>query len=272
MFSKLLAKPCSFLLASAISLAPVAGAQDGHHSDDHLGNRHVLLISIDGMHAVDFENCVAAGTCPTLAALGKTGVNYTRTTTSRPSDSFPGLMALVTGGSPRTVGAFYDVAYDRVLAPPLVTTGNGLPGTSDPNNNPALAPCVPNRIYGTQTEYEEGDEFNQLLLNGGNPQAANVADGGYPAVNPDRLVRDPFNNCKPVYPWNFVRTNTIYGVIHAAGGYTAWSDKHAVYALVSGPTGTRRALIAEPSKPAETQRRRGTIGQPVSMPSNVMTS
>ena len=238
MFSKLLAKPCSFLLASAISLAPVAGAQEGHRSDDHLGNRHVLLISIDGMHAVDFKNCVAAGTCPTLATLGKTGVNYTRTTTSRPSDSFPGLLALVTGGSPRTVGGFYDVAYDRVLAPPLVTTGNGLPGTSDPNNNPALAPCVPGKIYGTQTEYEEGDEFNQLLLNGGNPQAANVADGGVPGINPDRLVRDPFNNCKPVYPWNFIRTNTIYGVIHAAGGYTAWSDKHAVYALVSGPTGT----------------------------------
>jgi hypothetical protein len=238
MFSKLLAKSFSFVLASAVSFAPVAGAQDWHHSDDHLGNRHVLLISIDGMHAVDFKNCAAAGTCPTLAALGKTGVNYTRTTTSRPSDSFPGLLALVTGGSPRTVGGFYDVAYDRVLAPPLVTTGNGLPGTSDPNNSPALAPCVPGKIYGTQTEYEEGDEFNQLLLNGGNPQAANVADGGVPGINPDRLVRDPFNNCKPVYPWNFIRTNTIYGVIHAAGGYTAWSDKHAVYALVSGPTGT----------------------------------
>jgi hypothetical protein len=43
-----------------------------------------------------------------------------------------------------------------------------------------------------------------------------------------------------VYPWNFIRTNTIYGVIHAAGGYTAWSDKHAVYAAVSGPTGTNQ--------------------------------
>ena len=40
------------------------------------------------------------------------------TTTSKPSDSFPGLMALVAGGTPGTVGAFYDVAYDRVLAPP----------------------------------------------------------------------------------------------------------------------------------------------------------
>jgi len=41
-----------------------------------------------------------------------------------------------------------------------------------------------------------------------------------------------------VYPWNFIRANTIFGVIHAAGGYTAWSDKHAVYAAVSGPTGS----------------------------------
>src|SRR5262249_53179023 len=40
--------------------------------------------------------------------------------------------------------------------------------------------------------------------------------------------------CLPVYPRNFVRTNTIYGVIHAAGGYTAWSDKHPVYAAISG--------------------------------------
>lgn len=236
MLAKLLCKYFLIVLSAATLLTPVAGAQDGHPSDDHHAIRHVLLLSIDGMHAVDFENCVASGTCPTLAALGRTGVNYTRTTTSRPSDSFPGLMALVTGGSPRTVGAFYDVAYDRVLAAPKVHTGNGLPG-EDQGTQYA---CRLGQINGTQTEYEEGDEINQLLLNGGNPQAANVADGGVPAIDPDKLIRDPFNNCQPVYPWNFVRTNTIYGVIHAAGGYTAWSDKHAVYAVVSGPTGTNR--------------------------------
>lgn len=236
MLAKLLCKYFFVVLLAAILLTPVAGAQDRRPSDDHHAIRHVLLLSIDGMHAVDFENCVASGTCPTLAALGRTGVNYTRTTTSRPSDSFPGLMALVTGGSPRTVGAFYDVAYDRVLAAPKVHTGNGLPG-EDQGSQYA---CRLGQINGTQTEYEEGDEINQLLLNGGNPQAANVADGGVPAIDPDKLIRDPFNNCQPVYPWNFVRTNTIYGVIHAAGGYTAWSDKHAVYAVVSGPTGTNR--------------------------------
>jgi hypothetical protein len=240
------------LLAIALSLGLIgttlpapAGANDDR--DDGHRVKHVLLISIDGMHAVDYENCMASNTCPTLAALGKTGVNYTRTTTSRPSDSFPGLLALVTGGSPRTVGGFYDVAYDRVLAPPLKTTGNGLPGTADDNT---LQPCVPNQVYknsdgstGTQTEYEEGDEFDQTQLNG-RPAPAKSAldliDGNVTSINPARLIRDPFNNCQPVYPWNFIRTNTIYGVIHAAGGFTAWSDKHAVYSLVSGPTGTNQ--------------------------------
>src|SRR5690348_346073 len=121
----------TMVLALRLSAAP---PPDRDH--DLSADRHVLLISIDGMHAVDYENCVASNTCPTLATLGKTGVNYTRTTTSRPSDSFPGLMALVTGGTPKTVGAFYDVAYDRVLAPPTIATGNGLPGGT----------CTPNTI------------------------------------------------------------------------------------------------------------------------------
>src|SRR5579862_6164427 len=106
-------------------------AAAAHGEDFEGGIKHVLLISIDGMHAVDFANCAhgiggvnnGQPYCPNLAALGQTGVNYLATSTSMPSDSFPGLMALVTGGSPRTVGAFYDVAYDRVLAPPAQTTG-----------------------------------------------------------------------------------------------------------------------------------------------------
>jgi len=56
--------------------------------------------------------------CPNLAALGAHGAIYTQTWTSKPSDSFPGLTALATGGSPRSTGAFYDVSYDRALSPP----------------------------------------------------------------------------------------------------------------------------------------------------------
>ena len=62
----------------------------------------MLLLSIDGMHAVDFYNCAhgVAGVndgnpyCPNMAELRRTAINYVNTTSSRPSDSFPGLTAL----------------------------------------------------------------------------------------------------------------------------------------------------------------------------------
>jgi predicted AlkP superfamily pyrophosphatase or phosphodiesterase len=193
--------------------------------------RHVLLISIDGMHSLDFINC-ASGLpsvnnglpyCPHLASLKASGVNYLDASTPRPSDSFPGLMAIVSGGSPRSVGAFYDVAYDRSLQPPAVTTGNGVQAGS----------CKPNQVpTGTTTEYEEGVDINQAYLNGVGPTGG---DGGIASIDPNKLPRDPADNCQPVYPWNFVRTNTIFGVIKAAGGYTAWADKHPSYSSVAGP-------------------------------------
>jgi type I phosphodiesterase/nucleotide pyrophosphatase len=222
------------ILTAALLFSPMAsvyaGPNDGGDWENggHSRIRHVLLISIDGMHAVDFLNCskgiagVNGGEpyCPNLAELAETGVNYRDTSTSKPSDSFPGLMALMTGGSPRTVGAFYDVAYDRVLAPPTVTTGDGVAGGT----------CTVGVPNGTTTEFDEGIDFDQTKLNGGAP----TGDGGIASIDPARLIRDPYNNCAPVYPWDFVRTNTIFGVIHAAGGYTAWSDKHPSYSSVSG--------------------------------------
>ena len=228
---KLLALASSFCLV--LAQAPAAFAQGWGHSDDRQGIRHVLLISIDGFHAVDYLNCSQgiAGVnngqpyCPNLAALGETAVNYLDTSTSKPSDSFPGLMALMTGGTPRTYGAFYDVAYDRSLDAPTITTGNGVAGTGASGCVPGSAPT------GTTTEFDEGIDIDQTQLNGGAPAGV---DGGIQSIDPQRLERDPANNCAPVFPWNFVRTNTIYGVIHAAGGYTAWSDKHPAYSAVSG--------------------------------------
>ncbi|HYM03557.1 MAG TPA: alkaline phosphatase family protein [Stellaceae bacterium] len=219
---------CALALGAAVGLSGPASAD---RDDSRI--KHVLLISIDGMHALDFINCAkgisgvngGAPYCPNLAELAETGVNYLDTATSKPSDSFPGLMAIVTGGSPRTVGAFYDVAYDRSLDPPATTTGNGVAGA--PNLcTPGAAPT------GTTTEYDEGIDIDQTQLNGGAPKGV---DGGVASIDPNRLPRDPANNCAPVFPWNFVRTNTIFGVVHAAGGYTAWSDKHPSYSAVNGP-------------------------------------
>lgn len=221
------------ILFLTFTLAPAAHGQNGGQSNDQNQFRHVLLVSVDGMHAVDFLNCsrglsqVNGGLpyCPNLAELGATGVNYLDTSTSRPSDSFPGLMALMTGGTPRTFGAFYDDAYDRVLAPPMNTTGNGLLGGT----------CTVNTPNGTSTEFDEGIDKNQNYLNGVDGISTANGDGGINSIDPTKLVRDPYKNCSPVYPWNFIRTNTVYGVIHAAGGYTAWSDKHPSYSAVAGP-------------------------------------
>lgn len=201
----------------------------------HEPYRHILLLSIDGMHAVDYLNCTQglAGVhggqpyCPNLAALGQNGITYSAAATTRPSDSFPGLMTLVTGGTPRTMGVYYDVAYDRALDAPAKTTGNGV----------QAGKCTPFAVpTGTTTEYEEGIDLDQSKLNGGTPGAA-LTDGGIAAIDPAKLPRDPAAGCAPVYPWNFVRTNTVYNVIHAAGGYTAWSDKHPAYSSIAGPGG-----------------------------------
>jgi hypothetical protein len=198
--------------------------------------KHVLLLSIDGMHAVDFYNCAngIAGAnggepyCPNLAALAKTGINYVATSSSKPSDSAPGLMALITGGTPRTTGIYYDVAFDRTLDGPKTTTGTGL----------AAAPCTPFAVpRGTTTDNDQGIDIDDTKLNGGAPGHA-LTDGGAASIDPNKLSRDPAAGCAPVYPWNFLRTNTIFGVIHAAGGYTAWIDKHPSYAMAAGPGGT----------------------------------
>jgi hypothetical protein len=226
---------CSSTLVLGAVIASTALPQNSG-GDDQSKIKHVLLISIDGMHAVDFLNCSngiggsagpngGAPYCPALATLGTTGITYQNASTSKPSDSFPGLTAIVSGGGPKSNGVYYDVAYDRVLAPPTIQTGNGLNGGN----------CIAGQANGTSTEFEEGIDINQNYLNGGSPTAANGYDATAAAIDPKKLPRDPYKNCAPVYPWNFVRDNTIFGVIHENGGYTAWSDKHAAYSSVNGP-------------------------------------
>jgi len=214
-------------------LASTLGTATGASTAGSGNIKHVLLLSIDGMHAVDFYNCahgiagVNGGSpyCPNMAALSQTAINYVNATSSKPSDSFPGLTALITGGSPKSTGIYYDVAYDRSLDPPAETTGSGL----------AAGPCTPFAPpIGTTTDNDQGIDVNDTLLNGGAP-GAGLTEGGIASIDPNKLERDPQAGCAPVYPWNFIRTNTIFGVVHAAGGYTAWIDKRPSYAFVNGP-------------------------------------
>jgi hypothetical protein len=198
--------------------------------------KHVLLLSIDGMHAVDFYNCAngIAGVnggeayCPNMAALAQTGINYVSAESAKPSDSFPGMAALASGGTPKTTGLYYDVAYDRSLDAPAATTGTGL----------AAGPCTPYAPpTGTTTDNDQGVDIDDSQLNGGAP-GAGLTEGGVASLDPTKLSRDPQAGCAPVWPWNFIRVNTVFGVIHAAGGYTAWIDKHPSYSFVGGPGGT----------------------------------
>jgi Type I phosphodiesterase / nucleotide pyrophosphatase len=208
------------LLVSALAASlltsplPLSAAGNGA-SDSGPAVKHVLLISVDGLHALDLANYVNSHEGSTLAALSHTGVTYTNASTSTPSDSFPGLAALVTGGSPISAGLWYDVTYNRAVSPPARTTS--LPITGGPN----LCPD----IIGTPVAYDESIDFNLTKLNGA---------GG---INPNFLPRDPNDGCKPIYPHDYLRVNTIFEVVKAHGGTTAWVDKHPSYEWTNGPSG-----------------------------------
>jgi predicted AlkP superfamily pyrophosphatase or phosphodiesterase len=101
-------------LVAAAALASCIGL--AHAEDGDAKVRHVLLVSVDGMHEQDLARCVRDRTCPHIAELAKHGVTYTDAHTPGLSDSVPGLAALVTGGGPVSTGLFYDDIYDRTLS------------------------------------------------------------------------------------------------------------------------------------------------------------
>ena len=164
----------------------------------HPSVRHVLLVSVDGLHAVDLARYVAAHPQSTLARMSAQGITYSDARTPAPADSFPGLLALITGGTPAVTGVYYDVTWDRHLAP-------------------ASGPCV---ATGARVAWTA---------------AVDRADGR--GIDPARLPRDPARGCARVWPWQYLRVNTIFDVVRAAGDGTAWADKHPAYAIVQGPSG-----------------------------------
>lgn len=176
------------------------------HDSDHEG-RHVLLISVDGLHASDLSRWVAENPQLHLARLTRTGTTYANASASEPSDSFPGLLALVTGGTPKTTGVFYDNSYARNL---------WAPGTN------CAGPAGADAVY--------DESIDKTLANGDIPLFTSID----PALLPLGKVN---GKCVPIFPHNFLQTNTVFNVAHDAGLYTAWSDKHPAYELVNGPSG-----------------------------------
>jgi Type I phosphodiesterase / nucleotide pyrophosphatase len=195
----------AFLIgALTLSLMPNVFAAP---KDNHDKIRHVLLLSIDGLHALDVANYVEAHPESALAELSEHGITYSNARTPANSDSFPGLLALITGGSPNSHGLFYDVSYNRSIFDPTNTTCSGMPGNM-------------------QVFDESIDVYNAMIV------SQNVID---PAKLPRYI--DANGNCSPKYPHIAERAKTIFEVVKSTGRRTAWADKHPAYDIANGPSG-----------------------------------
>jgi hypothetical protein len=181
------------LFAAAASLAAAQSKMD-----------HVLIVSADGLHAVDVARYVQAKPQSTLAQLSRRGVTYTNAATPLPN-STPGMLALMTGGTPNATGAIYSESYDRSLSPP----------NSDCSKK------------GTIVVYNEGVSID--------PDAEDSGGG----VDPKKLPRDPAHECALVYPHQWLRVNTVFEVVKKSGGHTAWIDQFPAFCdFMKGPSGT----------------------------------
>lgn len=209
------------LLGGAL-IAPAAAAADPSHED---ARRHVLLLSVDGLHQADLSWYVAHHPKSALAALVNRGVDFTHASTPVPSDSFPGMVAQATGGNPQTTGVYYDSSFNRALLPAGTT------------------PCPPGARTGADVEYAENLDRNPNSIDAGQgltglPHSI-LAMTPHPEtlIDPTKLPVDP-KSCQPVYPHQYLKVNTIFEVARAHNLRTAWSDKHPAYEILDGPSGT----------------------------------
>ncbi len=184
---------------------------------------HVLLISVDGLHQSDLEWYVHNHPTTELAKLVGGGAEFARAHTPIPSDSFPGMVAQVTGANPRTAGVYYDDEYSHAVLPAGTTSCHGQP-------------------TGGEVIYDSPDDKDETALDAG--QGLTGLPGsilemtGQPRslLNPATLPVNP-QTCQPIYPHEYLQVNTIFEVAHEHGLLTAWSDKHPAYDSLNGPSG-----------------------------------
>jgi hypothetical protein len=209
------------VLASTAVLAPSAASA---HDRDGASAKHVLLISVDGLHQTDLAWYVAQHPRSALAALVKGGIDYTNAQTTNPSDSFPGMIAQLTGATAGESGVYYDDTYNHALLPPGTTNCKGAP-------------------LGTEVAWTEAADYNLNSIDAGEglsglPNSILQMTGNpVTVINPANLPVDPAT-CKPIYPNQYLRVNTVFDVAKQAGLHTAWSDKHPAYSILDGQSGT----------------------------------
>jgi hypothetical protein len=207
------------VLASSVVLAP--GTASAH---DRGTAKHVLLISVDGLHQSDLAWYVAQHPHSALAGLVKDGIDYTNAQTTNPSDSFPGMIAQLTGATAGQSGVYYDDTYNHALLPPGTTNCAG---------------ATP----GTEVAWTEAADINQNSIDAGQGLAGlpgsilQLTGNPVTLMNPATFPVDPAT-CKPVFPNTYLRVNTVFDVAKQAGLHTAWSDKHPAYSILDGQSGT----------------------------------
>jgi Type I phosphodiesterase / nucleotide pyrophosphatase len=209
-------------MSLAVSLFAITAQVHGLEREGE--TKHVLLISVDGLHALDVARYVDSHPYSTVTQLTRHGITYSNARTPANSDSFPGLLALVTGGSPVTGDLFYDVSYDRSYFANGDSTCSGTVSDSAPGANQTAG-------KGSMIAFDESIDLYGTDPLTGLPLSMNV-------INPKALPYqiDSNGQCVPVYPHNALKTNTIFEVVRAHGGVTAWADKHPAYELVRGPS------------------------------------
>src|SRR5499427_422962 len=205
-------------VASAAAL-PSQGGGGGHPSRI----RHVLLISVDGMHQQDLTWYVKNFPNSTLASLDRRGIEYRDARTPFPSDSFPGMVGQVTGGDPRVTGIYYDDTWNHDVFPAGTTNCSG-------------------PVPGGEAAYMEAADIDQTRLDAGQGlkglpgSILRMTGNPLKVINPANLPVDPAT-CQPILPNQYIQVNTIFNVARSAGLRTAWSDKHPANQVLSGPSG-----------------------------------
>jgi hypothetical protein len=195
--------------AVALPLASPVGADESNGSGSSA--KHVLLISVDGLHQSDVNWYVTHHPDSTLASLVENGADFTHASTTVPSDSFPGMVAQVTGGSPATTGVYYDDSYNHRLLPAGTTNCS----TATP---------------GVEVTYFEQLDINNHALDAGQGllglpgSILNLTGKPTTLIDPTQLPVDP-TSCEPVYPHSYLRVNTVFEVARQAGLRTAWSGQ-----------------------------------------------
>jgi hypothetical protein len=226
---------------TALASSAAATAQPARPNSHHTQRiKHVLLISVDGMHQSDLNWYIAEHPRSELARLAAGGAEYTQAQTPDPSDSDPAGTGLMTGGDPKVTGIYYDDEYSHGVFPPGTTKCSGpAPGGNVIYDSPddKLA-AVPDLLHnGSGNIFPSFDEGGSIYPGGVDTNPAlimRLSPHPQSGLNPGTYPVNP-KTCKPIQPWDFVGVNTIFQVIHSAGLRTAWSDKHAIYASFNGP-------------------------------------